>query len=155
MAFDLNNIFGIKKAIKYLLGKTSDLQTSVTAAQPNFTEYTAFIKQTGTTEPTEVNVQGSPGAAIVDTLGGAWSYDSAGNYLYTAVGAFVDMSKVFAVAYDPNAVQGADVRHSFQKIDDDTLGLVVVVSSQYSTPSVQVPTDGVINSLAITIKVYQ
>ena len=155
MAFDLNNIFGIKKAIKYLLGKTSDLQTSVTAAQPNFTEYTAFIEQTGTNPPTEVNVQGSPGAAMVDTLGGTWSYDSTGNYFYTAVGAFVDMSKVFAVAFDPNATQGADVRYSFEKINDDILALSIVVSSQYSTPSILVKTDGVINSLAVTIKVYQ
>ena len=53
MSFNLNNIFDIKKAIKYLLGQVSSLTTQITnisnSAGVDYYEHTAYYNVSGTT----------------------------------------------------------------------------------------------------------
>lgn len=66
---------------------------SVSAGKPKV--YKAILSQFGgAVAPFETDMLGNTNTPLISTLPSAWSYVSTGQYKFTSVGAFVDMSKV-------------------------------------------------------------
>jgi hypothetical protein len=92
--------------------------------------------------------------AMVDTIGGVWSYQSIGVYRYTKVGAFADVTKIFVTISDNSYQQGADTSVSFDVGSDDYLILKTRIYDQFLTPGTLTPTNGRLFAQPILIEVY-
>jgi hypothetical protein len=121
--------------------------------QPSYVAYAAYLNQSGTNAPVERDIADNSSTALVDDIGGTWSYSNTGEYLYTKVGAFT--SAKTAIIIPPNVINtGADVIVFGELIDADTIKISTGKLSQFATPSPFTLGNGYLYLQFIEIRVY-
>jgi len=122
------------------------------AVAPDYTEYRAFLSQSGTDAPFEDNMDGTGnGSPFIDTIGGVWTRTGVGTYNYTKVGAFTDVNKIEFIC-SKNSQEANEVNSYFTKLDDDTLELSVYTVAY--TGGISTPVDSRLYLQHVVIRVY-
>lgn len=115
--------------------------------------YKAFVTQTSTNAPVEDDLDGNgTGTPFIDSIGGAWSYIGVGQYRYTKVGMFADVTKINVELANANGDQGNAVQVSCYRNDNDSLDLFVKTTTTIG--GLLNNADGVLYKQGITIEVY-
>ncbi len=149
----INNVKGMFSKINEIVNYLNTYSSNIEAT--NYTEYRALISQTGTNAPVEDDLDGSgAGAAFVDTLGGAWSYNDVGSFYYTKTGAFADVTKVEIIFGENRAQQSPKVSVKAVVVNDNTIEVGSGEFAGFTNPSVITPGNGKLYLQPIIIRVY-
>lgn len=133
------------------------LNDNASSIEGTYTEYRAYLTQTGTNAPVEDDIAFSgSNTPFVDTIGGVWSYNGVGSYYYTKTGAFTDSSKIEVVLSSNTLNQSPVILVGVYKVDANTLELQTFEATSFSNfPLVGSSIDGALLLQPISIRVYQ
>lgn len=90
------------KNIKGIYDKVNQIVDYINNDVKNYSVYKARLSHSGTPNdiPETVDFDGNSSTAITDEIGGVWSYDSTGLYIYTKEGLCADLDKIDVLITD-------------------------------------------------------
>lgn len=141
---DTDLVHVVRSNIDYKM-TAADLRTGLAAAGV----FMSYMYSAGASAIIPYDISNADSDPTYDTLGGVWSYVSAGKCRYTKVGAFADLTKILAYTVPNYGAENHDTYATFTRIDDDVLELTFGTSSSFSSPSVSTPTNGVLSRLVV------
>ena len=142
-----------EKEIAIKINEIVDYLNNLVIPEDNHLVYTAFLSQSGTSAPTEVDIEGNASTPLEDTIEGVWTYSNTGLFLYTKTGMFTDATKILVNLGCNEQNQEPDITVLVQKVDNDTLSLKTKRASSFTGASFTAE-NGVLYIQPIEIRVY-
>ncbi len=116
-------------------------------------QYNALLSQDGVLAPYQDDLNGNTGnTPFTDTIGGVWSYNQAGSYDYTKVGAFSNLDRINVTLGENRYNQGIATVVGATRLNDDTIRLFVGLKADFG--AVPVGTDALLYIQPISIQIY-
>lgn len=120
----------------------------------NYKVYRARLSHSGTPNdiPLEVDFEGNTSSAITDEIGGFWSYDSVGLYIYTKTGLCTDLTKIDVVITNN---RGIPYNIVWGKNNDNSIYIETRKVINFTTTPISFSgMDGVLYITPIEIRIY-
>lgn len=118
----------------------------------NYLIYSAFVSQSGSNPPLEVDINGTiTNISLENTINGAWSYEAKGTYRYTKVGAFINKEKVdILISVNANQYTGIFIKPT---VFNDYIQFKVGNATSFTNNALAL-NDDKLNIQRIEIRVY-